>query len=90
MTPIYLLVKGMYETYTVLGVYTDRAQADEIADAINAEDTEQTLDARVEPIPLNPDIVDMLADALWLRSDHQYDAQLKDYERRKREAGIED
>ena len=90
MTPIYLLVKGMYDSYAVLGVYTDRQEAEATATAINAVDTEQRLDARVENIPLNPDAVDVMADALWLISDNRYDAQLKDYDRRKRAAGIED
>jgi hypothetical protein len=68
---VYLLVTGMYEGYTVLGVYTEAADAQRVADAINANDTDPessyiTNDARVEAYPLNPSRDDMLRTRFWV------------------------
>lgn len=89
MSPIFLLVTGCYETYAVRGVYTDSIRAAHAAEAINAADPDKILDARIETIPLNPDLHDVLADALWLLSGEEYTEQLKDYEQRKSAMGIE-
>jgi hypothetical protein len=89
MNVVYLLVTGGIESRTVIGVYTDRTCAYAAADAINAQSTDDLVDATVEGCELNPAVADVLAAALWLMEDG-YDARLKDYERRKRAAGIED
>jgi hypothetical protein len=89
MNVVYLLITGGVDSRHVIGVYTDRIRAQDAADAINAHPTAEFVDAEVEGCELDPAMADVMAEALWLW-EHSHHKQLKDYERRKHEAGIED
>jgi hypothetical protein len=89
MNVVYLLITGGIDNRHVIGVYTYRIHAEDAADTINADPTAEFVDAEVEGCEMNPDVADMLAEALWLKGDG-YDARMKEYARRKRDAGIED
>jgi hypothetical protein len=92
MTPIYVLVIGSYDHSGLLGVYLSRVDAQRAADALNSTHVAQECylqDAHVETFPLNPVIDDVIAERFWAFTD-EYDERFKDYERRKREVGIDD